>query len=149
MSRNRANSINDKKIVMSEGLICCSNVALLNNKPNIIALNIKIGSSFSNKSIPLFPCYCINYNYDKTPGRSDYKKGSMFGQIFDSRFRSTNGITMRPKLKIQDSRDCYPGPGAYKAFSEFSMFEQVEDNDNKTNKASKNEEKQAEEEYKF
>jgi hypothetical protein len=91
----------------------------------------------------------FNYNYDKTPGPSDYKKGSMFGQIFDSRFRSTNGITMRPKLKIQDSRDCYPGPGAYKAFSEFSMFEQVEDNDNKTNKASKNEEKQAEEEYKF
>ena len=91
----------------------------------------------------------FNYNYDKTPGPSDYKKGSMFGQIFDSRFRSTNGITMRPKLKIQDSRDCYPGPGAYKAFSEFSMFEQIEVNDNKANQASKNEEKQAEEEYKF
>jgi hypothetical protein len=29
------------------------------------------------------------------------------------------------------------------------MFEQVEENDNQNNKASKNEEKQAEEEYKF
>ena len=58
-----------------------------------------------------------------TPGPSDYKKGSMFGKIFDSKFRSTNGITMRPKFKIMDSRDCYPGPGAYKYFSEFGIYE--------------------------
>ena len=65
----------------------------------------------------------FNYHYEITPGPSDYKKGSMFGKIFDSKFRSTNGITMRPKTKILDSRDCYPGPGAYKYFSEFGIYE--------------------------
>ena len=65
----------------------------------------------------------FNYAYEITPGPSDYKKGSMFGKIFDSKFRSTNGITMRPKFKIMDSRDCYPGPGAYKYFSEFGIYE--------------------------
>ena len=74
----------------------------------------------------------FNYQYDITPGPSDYKKGSMFGKIFDSRFRSTNGISMRPKFKFHDSRDSYPGPGAYKFFSEFGIYEK-EDNKNKTN----------------
>ena len=46
----------------------------------------------------------------------------MFGTIFDSRFRSHNGITMRPKYKVLDSRDNYPGPGAYKFFSEFGIY---------------------------
>ena len=65
----------------------------------------------------------FNYHYEVTPGPSDYKKGSMFGKIFDSKFRSTNGITMRPKFKIMDSRDCYPGPGAYKDYSESGIYE--------------------------
>ena len=30
---------------------------------------------------------------------------------------------MSPKFKIVDSRDCYPGPGAYKSFSEFGIYE--------------------------
>ena len=68
----------------------------------------------------------FNYAYEITPGPSDYRKGSMFGKIFDSRFRSTNGISMRPKFKIQDSRDRYPGPGAYKFFSEFGIYEKEE-----------------------
>ena len=65
----------------------------------------------------------FKYNYEVTPGPSDYKKGSMFGKIFESRFRSTNGITMRPKCKLINSRDTYPGPGAYKYFSEFGIYE--------------------------
>ena len=73
----------------------------------------------------------FNYHYEITPGPSDYRKGSMFGKIFDSKFRSTNGITMRPKTKILDSRDCYPGPGAYKYFSEFGIYEK--DDSNKRN----------------
>jgi len=77
----------------------------------------------------------FNYHYEITPGPSDYKKSSMFGKIFDSRFRSTNGITMRPKFKIVDSRDHYPGPGAYKFFSEFGIYEK---DDNKKNKNPKN-----------
>ena len=65
----------------------------------------------------------FNYRYESTPGPSDYRKNSMFGTIFDSRFRSHNGITMRPKYKVLDSRDNYPGPGAYKFFSEFGIYE--------------------------
>ena len=78
----------------------------------------------------------FNYAYVITPGPSDYRKGSMFGRIFDSRFRSTNGISMRPKFKFQDSRDSYPGPGAYKFFSEFGIYEKEE----KKNSGNKKEE---------
>ena len=89
----------------------------------------------------------FNYQYEKTPGPSDYKKGSMFGKIFDSRFRSTNGISMRPKFKLLDSRDCYPGPGAYKFFSEFGIYEKDDSKKNKK-RTSKNETKQEKEEIK-
>ena len=65
----------------------------------------------------------FNYKYESTPGPSDYKNNSLFGKIFNSRFRSNNGITMRPKLKVIDSRDQFPGPGAYKYFSEFGIYE--------------------------
>ena len=90
----------------------------------------------------------FNYAYEITPGPSDYKKGSMFGKIYDSKFRSTNGISMRPKFKIKDSRDLYPGPGAYKFFSEFGIYEKEEKKnsnnsskavDNKQNKSEQNE----------
>ena len=72
----------------------------------------------------------------------------MFGKIYDSKFRSTNGISMRPKFKIKDSRDLYPGPGAYKFFSEFGIYEKEEKKnsnnsskavDNKQNKSEQNE----------
>jgi hypothetical protein len=80
----------------------------------------------------------FNYHYEITPGPSDYKKGSMFGRIFDSKFRSTNGISMRPKLKVLDSRDCYPGPGAYKFFSEFGIYEKDDRKNNKSRNSIKN-----------
>ena len=51
MSRNSANSSNAKKIVMSDGLICLKKSTLFNNKPNIMAPNISMGSYFSIKSI--------------------------------------------------------------------------------------------------
>jgi hypothetical protein len=87
----------------------------------------------------------FNYQYDITPGPSDYKKGSMFGKIFDSRFRSTNGISMRPKFKIQDSRDCYPGPGAYKFFSEFGIYEKDDSKKKNKNNSTENIHKNTEE----
>ena len=80
----------------------------------------------------------FNYKYERTPGPSDYTVNSMFGTIFDSRFRSHNGITMRPKCKIIDSRDCYPGPGAYKYFSEFGIYEKDDTKKNKSISQSKN-----------
>ena len=79
----------------------------------------------------------FNYNYEISPGPSDYKKGSLFGKIFNSKFRSTNGVTMRPKFKIKDSRDCYPGPGAYGFFSEFGIYGKINKNKNKGNKENK------------
>ena len=69
----------------------------------------------------------------------------MFGKIFDSRFRSTNGISMRPKFKIQDSRDCYPGPGAYKFFSEFGIYEKDDSKKIKKNNSTENINKKTEE----
>ena len=87
----------------------------------------------------------FDYQYDITPGPSDYKKGSMFGKIFDSRFRSTNGISMRPKFKIQDSRDCYPGPGAYKFFSEFGIYEKDDSKKKNKNNSTENIHKKTEE----
>ena len=65
----------------------------------------------------------FNYHYDNIPGPSDYQKSSLFGKIFESRFRSTNGISMSSKFKVIDSRDNYPGPGTYKVFSEFGIYE--------------------------
>ena len=75
----------------------------------------------------------FNYAYEITPGPSDYKKGSMFGKIYDSKFRSTNGISMRPKFKYKDSRELYPGPGAYKFFSEFGIYEKEEKKNSNNN----------------
>ena len=72
-----------------------------------------------------------NHN-DVTPGPCYYKlKNSMFGRIFESRFKSTNGISMRPRFKIIDYKQGYPGPGAYSCFSEFGYFENDNDNDKK------------------
>ena len=51
ISRNSANNINAKKIVMSDGLICCKNGTLVNVKPNMIDPKINMGSSLSIKSI--------------------------------------------------------------------------------------------------
>jgi len=87
----------------------------------------------------------FNYQYEKTPGPSDYTKGSMFGKIYDSRFRSTNGISMRPKFKVYDSRDHYPGPGAYKFFSEFGIYEKEEKKNNNNNNSAYKEEGKNEE----
>ena len=73
----------------------------------------------------------FNYKYKNTPGPSDYKyNSSMFGKIFDSRFKSTNGITIRPKRIVIDSRNDYPGPGAYKFFSEFGIYEKDDNEKN-------------------
>ena len=84
----------------------------------------------------------FNYNYEISPGPSDYKKGSMFGKIFNSKFRSTNGVTMRPKIKIKDTRDCYPGPGAYGFFSEFGIYGKI-NKKNKNNSGDKEESKKS------
>ena len=51
MSRNNANSIKAKKIVMSDELILCKPSTLYNNNPNIMEENISAGSSFSDSSI--------------------------------------------------------------------------------------------------
>ena len=77
----------------------------------------------------------FNNHNDVTPGPSDYKlKYSMFGRIFESKFRSTNGISMGPKFKTIDSKEGYPGPGSYSYFSEFGIFDYDKNNNRKENK---------------
>ena len=66
----------------------------------------------------------FKYKYKDFSGSSDYKyNSSMLGKIFDSRFKSTNDITIRPKRIVIDSRKDYPGPGAYKFFIAFGIYE--------------------------
>jgi hypothetical protein len=92
----------------------------------------------------------FNYQYNNTPGPSDYQKCSLFGKIFDSRFKSTNGISMRSRYKVVDSREHYPGPGAYKSFSEFGIYEKTDivsnsQNQNRSVKKAQNHETKTEE----
>ena len=44
------------------------------------------------------------------------------GTIYNSKYRSGNLISMSPKFKYKDSRERYPGPGAYIRFSEFGIL---------------------------
>ena len=44
------------------------------------------------------------------------------GKIYNSKYRSGNLISMSPKFEFKDSRERYPGPGAYIRFSEFGIL---------------------------
>ena len=44
------------------------------------------------------------------------------GTIYNSKYRSGHLISMSPKFKYKDSRERYPGPGAYIRFSEFGIL---------------------------
>ena len=83
----------------------------------------------------------FNYHNEVTPGPSDYRKTSMFGKIFDSRFKSSNGITIKKRFKIVDSRIGYPGPGAYKFFSEFGIYEKDDSKKNRNGNNNNNKSK--------
>ena len=61
ISRNSANNINAKKIVMSDGLIVCKNGTLFKIKPNSIDPKINTGSSLSIKSILSSPVVLYLY----------------------------------------------------------------------------------------
>lgn len=61
------------------------------------------------------------------------------GTIYNSKFRSGYLITMSPKFQYKDSRERYPGPGAYIRFSEFGIL--VSKNARKQREEIKNENK--------
>ena len=64
----------------------------------------------------------FNYKIERTPGPSEYKNNkSMFGNIYDSRFKSTHGIQMSFKHEIKDKEN-YPGPGAYERYGDFYKY---------------------------
>ena len=64
----------------------------------------------------------FKYNVEKTPGPAEYDLNkSMFGNIYDSRFKSTHGIHMVFR-HIRKERDNYPGPGAYERFGDFYKY---------------------------
>jgi hypothetical protein len=70
----------------------------------------------------------FNYNFNSNPSPLDYPQAKLMGRIFESRFQSHNGITMSAKTKLIDSRENYPGPGAYRQFSEFGIYGRVNNN---------------------
>ena len=64
----------------------------------------------------------FSYKIERTPGPSEYKNNkSMFGNIYDSRFKSTHGIQMSFKHEIKDKEN-YPGPGAYERYGDFYKY---------------------------
>lgn len=64
----------------------------------------------------------FDYKVDRTPGPAEYKNNkSLFGNIYDSRFRSTQGIGMTFRHEKKD-RDNYPGPGAYERYGDFYKY---------------------------
>ena len=63
------------------------------------------------------------YLGNNIPGPDAYKyNNTLMGTIYNSKFRSGNLISMSPKFKYKDSRERYPGPGAYIRFSEFGIL---------------------------
>ena len=59
---------------------------------------------------------------NNVPGPNSYRMKTLMGTIYNSKFRSGNLISMRPKIKIRDTRENNPGPGAYIRFSEFGIL---------------------------
>ena len=59
---------------------------------------------------------------NNVPGPNSYKMRTLMGTIYNSKFRSGNLISMSPKIKIRDTRENNPGPGAYIRFSEFGIL---------------------------
>ena len=60
------------------------------------------------------------YKINNVPGPGSYRIKGLMGVNFNSKFKSVKLISMHKKFKKKDSRDNYPGPGAYCSFSEFS-----------------------------
>ena len=59
---------------------------------------------------------------NNVPGPNSYRMKTLMGTIYNSKFRSGNLISMSPKIKIRDTRENNPGPGAYIRFSEFGIL---------------------------
>ena len=59
---------------------------------------------------------------NNVPGPNSYKMKTLMGTIYNSKFRSGNLISMSPRIKIRDTRENNPGPGAYIRFSEFGIL---------------------------
>ena len=56
------------------------------------------------------------------PAPNAYKTKDLMGINFNSKFRSGKLISMSQKFRYKDSRESYPGPGAYLRFSEFGIL---------------------------
>ena len=59
---------------------------------------------------------------NNVPGPNSYRMKTLMGTIYNSKFRSGNLISMSQKIKIRDTRENNPGPGAYIRFSEFGIL---------------------------
>ena len=59
---------------------------------------------------------------NNVPGPNSDRMKTLMGTIYNSKFRSGNLISMSPRIKIRDTRENNPGPGAYIRFSEFGIL---------------------------
>ena len=60
------------------------------------------------------------------------------GLNFNSKYRSGKLISMSQKFRYKDSREKYPGPGAYIRFSEFGILVSKNARHKKTGEETKN-----------
>lgn len=58
---------------------------------------------------------------DNSPSPFSYNMHDLIGKVFESKFKSTNGISMGRRL-MKESRNDVPGPGAYCSYSEFGVY---------------------------
>ena len=83
----------------------------------------------------------FKYNVERTPGPAEYNLNkSMFGNIYDSRFKSTHGIHMVFRHNIKE-RDNYPGPGSYERFGDFYKYNDKTSDDSFLSKKNKSKSK--------
>ena len=86
----------------------------------------------------------FKYRVENTPGPAEYDLNkSLFGNIYDSRFKSTHGIHMVFKHKMKE-RDNYPGPGAYERFGDFYKYNDQTFDDSSFSKKNKSKSKSKE-----
>ena len=64
-----------------------------------------------------------DYIINKNPGPADYTIKPLLGRIFESPYRSSEGVSILSRYKVIDSRSNYPGPGSYRLPSDFGQYE--------------------------
>ena len=104
----------------------------------VLTDGIVIKVSFYNFNIFFYFISQIANIGNNIPAPNAYKTKGLMGLNFNSKFRSGKLISMSQKFRYKDSRENYPGPGAYIRFSEFGILVSKNARQRKTGEETKN-----------